>query len=480
MSSKNTVLPVGFDASDAHLTLDGHDLVALGREHGTPLFVFSERQLRHNASSFLAGARAGHDRARVFYASKACSNRRVLEIFHEEGLDIEVNSGGELYKAQRAGYAPRQIVFNGVAKSAVEIDLAIALDIQAINVDAVYELHRIGERARAAGGKARVSLRLVPGIAGGATPGIQTGSATSKFGMTQDEFAEALAWLKTAGDAVDVVGIHLHIGSQVDDTEAYLRSVSFAAEQAERVQQELGAALSHVNLGGGYPIDYSHQPTGSNELGQYAAARKAEAMVRDVAGAARKLIGTGVELLFEPGRAMVGDTAVLLTTIESCRQRGGHPWIYLDAGYNLMIDAAAVRWYYHMVNASRADASYTDMGKMADFRVVGPLCDSADCFFDVEGEYLFKKIMSRLPDLTPAQQEELRGDIIRLPATRRLPAATIPGDIVALLDVGAYTLEEMFQYCGRQRAAAVLLTAEGEVAPMLARDENADLVSHER
>jgi diaminopimelate decarboxylase len=469
------MMPVGFDARDAHLTLDGHDLVALGREHGTPLFVFSERQLRHNASSFLAGARAGHEKARIFYASKACSNRRVLEIFHEEGLDIEVNSGGELYKAQRAGYAPRQIVFNGVAKSAAEIDQAIALDIQAINVDAVYELRRIGERARAAGGKARVSLRLVPGIAGGATPGIQTGSVTSKFGMTQDEFAEALAWLKTAGDAIDVVGIHLHIGSQVDDTEAYLRSVSFAAEQAKRIPQELGAALNHVNLGGGYPIDYSHQPAGSNELGQYAAARKAEAMVRDVASTARKLIGTEVELLFEPGRAMVGNAAVLLTTIESCRQRGGHPWIYLDAGYNLMIDAAAVRWYYHMVNASRAETE-----EAADFRVVGPLCDSADCFFDVEGEYLFKKITSRLPDLTPAQREELRGDIIRLPATRRLPATTIPGDIVALLDVGAYTLEEMFQYCGRQRAAAVLLTVDGEVAPMLARDENADLVSQER
>ncbi|MDY0883649.1 diaminopimelate decarboxylase family protein [Dongia soli] len=473
--TKKTILPAGFDERDTHLTFDGHDLVALGQEHGTPLFVFSERQLRHNASSFLAGARAGHQRARVFYASKACSNRRVLEIFHEDGLDIEVNSGGELYKAQRAGYAPRQIVFNGVAKSASEIDHAIALDIQAINVDAVYELRRIGERARAAGRKARVSLRLVPGIAGGATPGIQTGSATSKFGMTQDEFAEALAWLKKAGDAVDVVGIHLHIGSQVDDTEAYLRSVSFAAEQAKRVQQQLGAALSHVNLGGGYPIDYSHQPAGSNEFGQYGAMRKAEAMVSDVAATARKLIGTEVELLFEPGRAMVGNAALLLTTIESCRQRGGHPWIYLDAGYNLMIDAAAVRWYYHMVNAGRAQAS-----EMADFRVVGPLCDSADCFFDVEGEYLFKKVLSRLPDLTPAQQEELRSDIIRLPATRRLPAATIPGDIVALLDVGAYTLEEMFQYCGRQRAAAVMLTLEGNVVPMLARDENADLVSQER
>ena len=82
MSSKSTMMPVGFDARDAHLTLDGHDLVALGREHGTPLFVFSERQLRHNASSFLAGARAGHEKARIFYASKACSNRRVLEIFH--------------------------------------------------------------------------------------------------------------------------------------------------------------------------------------------------------------------------------------------------------------------------------------------------------------------------------------------------------------------------------------------------------------
>lgn len=469
-----------FGNRNGHLTLDGVDLISLTEKYGSPLFVFSERKLRDNASNFLKSARAGHPRATVCYASKACSNLHVLRLIREEGLDIEINSGGELHKALVAGFAPQQMVFNGVAKSVAELSEAIALQIRAINVDSPYELKRIAEIAQGSGRRAAVSLRLIPGIAGGATPGIQTGNVTSKFGMTQEELGEALEIIAAHRQALDVVGMHLHIGSQVTEADAFLAGVKFAAAQMQALNEKLGMPLQLVNLGGGYPTDYAHQqPTmprrpGSNELDHFAAPRSAATMVGEVATAAKRWIGDGIDVLFEPGRSLVADCAVLLSRVESKRQRGGLPWLYLDAGYNLLLDSASVRWYYHMQTANRLDAAVTD------FRVVGPLCDSADCFFDVEGEYLLQSLLKRLPELTPDQQQALRSEVVRLPASRPLARDTQPGDIIALHDVGAYSLEEMFQYCGRLRAAAVMIRWDDQVQVIRSRDDHAALTQHER
>jgi diaminopimelate decarboxylase len=171
---------------------------------------------------------------------------------------------------------------------------------------------------------------------------------------------------------------------------------------------------------------------------------------------------------------MVGNAAVLLSRVESEKRRGDERWIYLDAGYNLLLDSAAVRWYYHMVTANRMDAALHD-----DFRVMGPLCDSADCFFDVEGDYLLKRLLARFPQLDGRAREELAAEVVRLPATRRLADATQPGDIVALLDVGAYSLEEMFQYCGRLRAAAAIIRSDGTIGCLRRRDRIEDLLEGE-
>jgi len=472
-------LPPGFESKAGHLILEGCDLVELAEGHGTPLFVFSERRLRDNAGGFLRAARKGHPKAVVCYASKACSNHRVLQIIHEEGLSIEINSGGELHKAIEAGFAPHQIVFNGVAKSVEELRQAIALGIRAINVDSAFELRRIAEISASTGKVANVALRLVPGIAGGAAAGIQTGAATSKFGMTQQELEEAIAILQQAGDTINLTGTHLHIGSQVAETDAFLTSVKFAADQKRRLTEILGKPLRQINLGGGYPVHYSHRPAGqragSNALDHFAATCSAADMVQEVASAARQWIGDDVEVLFEPGRSLVADTALLLTRVESIRKRGEQPWIYLDGGYNLIFDAVVSRWYFHMATANRLGATTT-----AEFRVVGPLCDSSDCYYDVEGEYLLKSLLQQMPDLTEEQKAILQAQVIRLPATRPLAPQTQPGDIVSIFDVGAYSLEEMFQYCGRLRAAAVIIGLDGNISPIRLRDTAEDLTSHDQ
>ena len=257
-------LPPFLTAAGTNLALDGHDLTRMAAEHGSPLFVFSGRQLAGNAKAMLAAAQAGHPRARIFFASKACSNLHVLKIIRGQGLSIEVNSGGELWKAQAAGFKPAEIVFNGVAKSVAELELAIGLGIQAINVDSAFELSRIAEIARRLGKVATVALRIVPGIGGGATAGIQTGSEKSKFGMGQAELKQALDIARANAAVLDVAGMHLHIGSQVLDLPDFLESVSFTARQAGEIASSLGKPLRHLNLGGGYPINYVHRNPGAN------------------------------------------------------------------------------------------------------------------------------------------------------------------------------------------------------------------------
>jgi diaminopimelate decarboxylase len=471
------LLPPHLAIAGGRLAIDGCDAVALAEAHGSPLFVYSERRLAGNASGFLAAARSGHSRAAVFFASKACSNLHVLGVMRAAGIGIEVNSGGELWKAFAAGFAPAEIVFNGVAKSTEELREAVGRGIKAINVESAFELQRIAEVAGALGRKAAVSLRLVPGIGGGATAGIQTGSATSKFGMTAPELQAALEIARANARTLDVAGMHLHIGSQVTAAGDYETAVDFAATMRREIGAAVGTPLRLVNLGGGYPVDYAHLADGSNRANDgtmqaFVAEESARAMVSAVASRAARALGSDVEVLFEPGRSLVADAAVLLTRIENTRRRGDMPWLYLDAGYNLMIDAAAVRWYYHMINASRAAEPAA-----TSYRVVGPLCDSADCFFDVEGEYLWKSLAARLSALPAETREQIRAEIVRLPETRDLPAATAPGDVIALLDTGAYTIGEMFQYCGRLRAEVVMVERDGGVRVIRDRDRPNDLLT---
>jgi D-ornithine/D-lysine decarboxylase len=471
MTTKNSDAIAGYGVQGRHLTLDDRDLVTLAEELGSPLFVFSERQLRANAAAFLAAARNGHPLSTVCYASKACSNVNVLKVLRSEGLAIEVNSGGELHKALFAGFAPSEIVFNGVSKSTAELDWSIELGIKAINVDSVFELERIATLAQAKGTRAQVSLRLVPSLTGGAFASIQTGNAKTKFGMTAEDVPEALRLLAAHPKALDPVGLHLHIGSQVAETSSFLGAVEFAAGEAKRLAAAIGQPLGHVNLGGGYPVDYRHRRDNDLLLERYGAPERAATMVEAVARAMHRKLGNDTELLFEPGRAIVGDTAVLLTRVENQKRRGEQPWLFLDAGYNLLLDLAVTRWYFHMATANRANEEMR-----ADFRLVGPLCDSADVFYDVEGEYLLPKLQQRLGG---ALDEALTAEVLHLPATRQLAASTGPGDLVAIFDVGAYTLGEMFAYCGRPRAAAVMIRMDGSVASLRRRDSYQDLIAQE-
>ena len=165
---------------------------------------------------------------------------------------------------------------------------------------------------------------------------------------------------------------------------------------------------------------------------------------------------------------MTSDSALLLTRIEGMKRRDGTTWLYLDAGYNI-IPESAFGWYFHMVTANRTGETAIDR-----FRVVGPLCDSIDVYFDMEGEAKVQALVDAKPDLA-GDRPLLEDKLVHMPGYRELPASTTSGDILALLDTGAYQLELTNHYCGRPRPGAVMVCEDGSVKTIRRADTPEDL-----
>ena len=440
------------------LMIDGVNTCDLVEQYGSPLYVFSEAKLRENALEILTNFRQAHPNTTVCFASKANSNITVLQVLREAGLSIEINSGGEFLKAQTAGYAPQAMVFNGVAKLRSELELVIAADIKAINVDSLSELERILSVAQAIDNCANVTLRIIPEIKAGAVAGWETGTSSSKFGMTREEQITAITLINEHADHLTMTGIHVHIGTQVNDASAYQKQAEFLITYAQEVSELLPYPLKHINLGGGYPKNYSSSAENWNNVSAHyrhnyrtdiGFGAIADILIKPVANA----LGSNIEIIVEPGRSMVSDTAILLTTIEASKTRQQNSVFYLDAGYSVLFDIFS-GWYFHMVNASKSDDTATQLCRM-----VGPLCDSSDTFHDIEGEGRIKSLLAMMPGLS-GQRAILEKVLLQQPSLRELPSNTQTGDIIALLDTGAYGLEMMNQYCGRQAAAAVMVSRQ--------------------
>ncbi len=464
------------ESLDGHLSMDGVDLVTLAAHTGTPHYVYSEKKLRANAAEMIQTFGDIHPNFTVAYASKALANMSVLKIFRDEHLGIEVNSGGELFKATQAGFTGDQIVFNGVAKTKVEIDAAIAAKIKAINVDSLSELDRVIDCAKQGPHPANVTLRVVPEIQGGGTAGRETGSASSKFGMTPEEIMVALEKLRTATDVTKFMGFHAHIGSQVNDIDAYRAEAAFMIRFLSDIKSSLPTELKHLNLGGGFPISYidgrNANPGPEYLQDTYSAAISIEDVGKSLIAPLRDAFGPEIELIVEPGRSLVADTAVLLTRVEATKRRNKLDWLYLDAGYGIMLDAV-FSWYFPMITASRTDDEDT-----AHFRIFGPLCDSYDAFFDVRGEAAIRKLLEKEPSLTD-HKNLLEKVLLHQPGMKELAAKTSIGDIVAVFDVGAYNIDTQSQYCGRLQPAVSLIKLDGSIQEIRNAETEDDLIARD-
>ena len=450
------------------LHMDGVDLVNVAEEHGTPLFVYSENRLRRNARHLHRAFADMHANATVCFASKAAANLSILRLMAEEGVAVEVNSGGELAKAKHAGFTADRLVFNGVAKSRRELEDALDPPIKAINVDSVFELERIVEVARAKGTRANVALRAIPNVEGGSTAGIETGSIRSKFGLTEAELERCLEIAAAHPVAICLCGLHVHIGSQMTDIALYLAAANVVGERAAAIRARFPHDFAHVNIGGGFPVNYVKYDDQSPEIGYFHSELTAADVAARVVPVLEAKLGPRIEILTEPGRSMTSDAALVLTRVEGIKRRGETTWLYLDAGYSV-VPESGFGWYFHMVTANRTGDEDTEL-----FRVVGPLCDSIDVYFDMEGEAKVQALLGAEPQWA-GHRELLESKLVHMPGHRELPAQTGPGDLVAILDTGAYQVEMANHYCGRPRPGAVMVRGDGSVRTIRRAETAADL-----
>jgi len=367
---------------DGRLWFDGQDVAALGARLPTPFYLFSAERIAHNCETVRAAFTRRHAATEVFFASKACSALWVLDKVRGAGLGAEVNSGGELWKALRAGFAPGQIVFNGVAKRRDELERAVAAGIRAIVVDSPGELERVAAIARERGGPARIAVRVDVRVPTDTHPGMQTAHG-GKFGVDLAD-APALFTRARALAGVDVRGLHLHVGSQIVSVEPYRRAVERALDIVEQVEADGAGELEFVDVGGGFPVPYV-DPDNERALGGYFRVTTTPDDYAGVVCEALERRRPGLRLFVEPGRFIVADAAVAVSRVEMAKTKrlldeageavGEERWLLLDCGYDTLLDHTFVEWYFRMAVANRA-AEPADTA----FRVGGPLCDSGDVY----------------------------------------------------------------------------------------------------
>jgi diaminopimelate decarboxylase len=454
-------VPGFLETRAGHLTVDGTDAVRLAEQHGTPLYVFSERRITTNVRALRAAVESVHPLVKICYASKANSNMAVLDAVRRAGGDIEVNSGGELFKARKIGFRPDQVVFNGVSKTDGEISDAVEFGILAINIDSLYELDQVARVARSIGKRANVAIRIVPEIITRSHIGLQTGLLSSKFGLSPSQIEDAFKRALEAKDSINLTGAHIHVGSQTPDAHPFARAFAEMWKFLVELYKKTGHRLSHINIGGGLPVDYLSDTPMVEHIDQRERQMLSAqldpqevlkaALAEACAGDEAELL-EGITIVLEPGRRIVGDTGLVLTRVCNLKQRPetGDTWLLTDAGYSLTLSQAMYKWYYHLISASRADDVHA-----TPYKVAGPLCDSGDVYFDIE-----------------------QGS--RLPNYRLLPEATGVGDLLAMLNTGAYTLDQASQYNGRPIPCVVIVRESGDVEVIRRRQTYEDLYSMDR
>ncbi len=446
------------EVRDGVLHISGVSASKLAETYDTPVFIFSKKRIEHNIKRLLKIEDVIDCKLKVCYAAKANSEHDILKVVRDAGSDIEVNSGGELRMAMEAGFRGDQIIFNGTSKTEKEITEAIEAKIYAIQADSFYEVELIEKTAKKLARTANVSLRLVPEIESDTLSGLQTALLTSKFGMMPDEALEAFRRWRPNDKHLNLCGIHLHIGSQNPRAAPYSKAFAILFENLLKIFDETGHKLAHLNIGGGFPINYLRDDSNVQNISAeqkelFSADLDPSKVIREawngVKKAAEKADATdlleGIELLIEPGRSVVADAAVCLTKVRNKKKRPirrlppedskegtlsgptTDQWLLTDAGFNILLSMETYKWYYHLISVEKADLPHK-----TPYKVAGPLCDGGDVYFDIEGK-------NRLPDY------------------RLLPENLEVGDVLAFLNCGAYTVSQMFPYNGRELPKVLLV-----------------------
>ena len=391
-----------FEYRDGALFAEDVDVTALAGRVGTPFYVYSAATLRRHVR-VMREAFDGMPTL-VAYAMKANSNQAVLKVVAAEGAGADVVSGGELERAIAAGIAPRNIVFSGVGKTIAEMRRGIELGIKCFNLESEPELERLSDIAVSMGKVAPVSVRINPDVSAGGHAKISTGKKENKFGIPFGRAREVYARI-AALPGVSAVGIDMHIGSQIEDMAPFDNAYALMAELVADLRAA-GHAIHHVDVGGGLGIPYH-------------ADQDAPPLPVEYAQIVRKhLSRLGVELVLEPGRLIVGNAGILVTTVEYVKQ-GEKDFVIVDAAMNDLIRPTLYEAHHDIQPVLHSNLPPIT----AD--IVGPVCET--------------------------------GDYLAL--GRRLPGVK-QGDLLAVMSAGAYGAVMASTYNSRPLVPEVLVDGD--------------------
>jgi diaminopimelate decarboxylase len=414
-----------FHYVDDELHCENVPVRVIAAQVGTPVFIYSKATLERHFRVFREPF-TSLDHL-ICYSMKACSNLAVLRVFGNMGGGLDIVSGGELYRGLKAGIDPSRIVYSGVGKKQTEIDEALGADILLFNVESEEELRFLNQRALALGKKARVALRVNPDVDPQTHPYIATGMKKSKFGI---DVPRALEIYRMARDmaGVDPVGVDCHIGSQLTELSPFLEAIERLKKLVWDLEAE-GIKICYLDIGGGLGIPYNDE----------------RPPVPAVYGSAvvEKIEDLNVQLILEPGRLLVGNSGILVTSVLYQKQGSEKYFIIVDAAMNDLIRPSLYKAHHAVWKVDRTIREDIPAGRiMVD--LVGPVCESGD--FLAQERYV----------------EQVRN-----------------GDLLAFMSAGAYGFSMSSNYNSRPRAAEVLVDGE-QFYVIRDRETYDDLIRGER
>ena len=326
----------------------------LAEEYGTPLYIYSAATLRRHFEAF-DSAFSGLEHLTCF-SVKANSNLSLLKLLGEMGAGMDIVSGGELYRALRAGIPAEKIVYSGVGKRASEIREALEAGILMFNVESVPELHRINEVAEDMGLVAKISFRINPDVDPQTHPYISTGMKKNKFGLDIEHSLEAYK-LAAELENIEPVGMDCHIGSQLTNIEPFLEALDKLLAFHEKLKG-MGIDIQYLDLGGGLGISYDdEEPPHPSEFGE---------------ALKKKLVDTGLKIILEPGRVIAGNAGVMITKVVYTKSNPTKNFLIVDGAMNDLIRPSLYGSYHKIEEVEQH-------GRTAkDYDVVGPICESGD------------------------------------------------------------------------------------------------------
>lgn len=403
----------GFAQKDGELYCEGVALSKLAERHGTPLYVYSKAALLGRLAELQEAFAPANPL--ICYSIKANSNLGILRLLTRHGSGVDIVSGGELFRAIRAGVAPEKIVFAGVGKTPEDIREAIRQGIRMFNAESEPELEAANRAAAELGRRATVALRVNPNVNARTHAKTTTGRKENKFGIALPHAFDIFTQTRQYPN-LDINGIHLHLGSPIYTVEPYVSALR-KMKSFVRDLRRAGVALRSINIGGGYCISYDGREV--IRPSDYAT---------EILPAVKEL---DLELILEPGRFIVGNSGVLLSRVVYVKEGwAGRRFVILDAGMNDLIRPAMYDSYHHIWPARGATSPLAG-GRMTARQeaaletvdIVGPICETSDCF----------------------------GRQRRVPPMKS-------GDTAVIFSAGAYGMSMSSNYNSRPRAAEVLVS----------------------